>query len=201
MGAARHRCRRVDAIDQLVIAMDEIERQRIYDRAHELLAERPVERADERLAEQHERRLIAEPLQPLQADWSRCRTVAEMSQLQFDQWCRDGQPMLAREREEIARRSLEKRIAAAAATPAPAAMTEAWAAYIQEQLRLFAEIVGEEIGSTVAQAKREFDQKITELKNELAVLKAEVGVAAEVQALRHEIEQLRVERRGLRAIS
>jgi hypothetical protein len=88
-----------------------------------------------------------------------------------------------------------RRVERTAAAPAPASVTEAWAAYIQDQLRAFSEIVGEEIGSAEREARRERDEKIGELRAEIAVLRAEIKVRNEVEVLREQIEQLRGERR------
>src|SRR5262245_22996706 len=114
--------------------MDDDERQRILDRACDLLDQADAER-DELVADMAERRERIEferATSPLPAYFSRCSSTGEMDQQQFAAWIDAGRPELPAAREAREARELQRRVEKAAGQPpasAPALVTVDWHAF------------------------------------------------------------------------
>jgi hypothetical protein len=187
----------------MVSDMDWYERQQKLAELDESIAQNKRE-----IAERQQRRLIEEAMTGLPAvDFSQCKSVGTMTQPQFSAWCNAGKPELPADRAEREARELQRRVERQAAMPVPAAVPAPATELDMHELDMH-ELgieIGDEIGRVEAQIKRDVDQQIAELRAELRVaigtIRAELKVAGEVDALRHEIEALRAERgRALRIV-
>jgi uncharacterized membrane protein YqiK len=165
-------------------------------RAYELLDQADTERAETPVDMVQRRDSLEEPLQ---ADWSGCRSVGEMSEQQFSAWVDAGRPRLAGDI-EAERRKVERRQAAelqrrTEEREAAERRTASASASAPTPMYVLGEWLAEQMNLVEQELRRECDQKIVELRNEVEALRAEIRVRAEVEALRSDIEALRGERR------
>jgi hypothetical protein len=95
------------------------------------------------------------------ADYRGCKTTAEMTSRQFDQWCRDGKPALRRGGlDTVSKPVTESKIANMISTA-----VDRERANLQASLQTLAEIIGEECGKNEKALRTEIDALRTEISN------------------------------------